>query len=374
MNKSLSFIALILILVSCKESNVNSVKLIDNASFNSTNIKNIELFTLKNSNGLICQITNYGGRVVSLWTPDRRGNFEDIVLGYGSIEGYLNSNGKYFGALIGRYSNRIASGSFVLDSVTYNLNKNNNGNHLHGGPKGFHNVVWEPKLINDQKLELKYVSEHLEEGYPGKLSVKVVYELSDDNELKIYYEARTSMPTIVNLTHHSFFNLKGAGNGTINDHFLQINADYFTPVNKELIPTGEIREVSKSPMDFSKPKQIGKDLLKPYDQLDFGLGYDHNWVLKSDNKNIKTAAIVEHKGTGRVMTVLTSEPGLQFYGGNFLNGKDIGKQNKPYNYRSAFCLETQHFPDSPNNINFPTVRLDPEQVYNSVCIYKFSTR
>ncbi|RIA09443.1 aldose 1-epimerase [Flavobacteriaceae bacterium MAR_2010_72] len=336
------------------------------------NDKEIKLFVLQNATGMIAEITNYGGKVVSLWMPDRQGNYEDIVLGHPNIEDYLNSKEKYFGALIGRYGNRIANGKFSLDGHEYNLATNNGDNHLHGGNKGFESVIWDAKQIDQQTLELKYISKHMEEGYPGNLNVKVVYQLTDNNELKTEYWASTDAPTVVNLTHHSFFNLKGAGNGTINDHLLQINAAYYTPVREGLIPTGEIATVENTPFDFQNLKAIG-DLLEDDDkQLKLGLGYDHNFALNQSSVALNFASKVVEPVSGRTMEVYTNEPGLQFYGGNFLDGSVIGKQNKAYKFRSAFCLETQHFPDSPNNPNFPNTRLNPNEEYYSICIYKFS--
>ena len=360
--------------MSCNNSPQTSIEIISATAFNPNNENGISLYTLKNKNGMHCQITNYGGRVISLWTPDRNGDYEDIVLGYSTLEEYITNPEAYFGSIIGRYANRIGVGLFVLDSVTYNLAKNNNGHHLHGGPKGFHNVVWNVEEKTYQKLKMSYISPDMEEGFPGELNVTVIYELTEDNSLKITYHAETNAPTIVNLSHHSYFNLKGSGNGTINDHYLSINADYFTPVDNGLIPTGEIRSVANTPMDFKSSKQIGQDLNKADEQLKIGGGYDHNWVLNSEEGVLVSAATVFEESSGRVLEVITNEPGIQFYGGNFLNGELVGKGNKPYQHQTALCLETQHFPDSPNKENFPSTRLDPGEVYNSVCIYKFSVK
>ncbi|TKG93473.1 galactose mutarotase [Puteibacter caeruleilacunae] len=335
--------------------------------------KEVSLYTLKNSNGLVSQITNYGGRVVNLWVPDREGNFEDIVLGYGSIDGYLKSNEIYYGALIGRYGNRLAQGKFELDGKTYDLAINNGENHLHGGIAGYNNVVWEARQVDDQTLELQYLSKDMEEGYPGNLSIRVVYQLTNENELKVEYWATTDAPTYVNLTHHSFFNLHGAGKGSINDHVLFIDADDYTPVDEGLIPTGEIAAVAGTPMDFTKPIAIGKRVNNDFEQLKYGLGYDHNWVLNPAKEKVRLAARIAEPASGRAMEVYTNEPGLQFYGGNFLDGNDVGKYGLSYKHRTAFCLETQHFPDSPNHANFPTTRLNPGENYYSICIYKFLT-
>lgn len=333
--------------------------------------KQVRLYTLRNKSGMVSEITNYGGKVVSLWTPDRKGHYEDIVLGYSNINDYLNSKEKYFGALIGRYGNRIANGKFAINGKEYDLAKNNGLNHLHGGNKGFESVVWDAKQVDGQTLELRYVSKNMEEGYPGSLAVKVVYKLTNTNELKIEYWASTDAPTVVNLTHHSFFNLKGAGNGTINNHLLQINAAYYTPVDIGLIPTGEIATVENSAFDFQKITAIGQRVDTENQQLKYGLGYDHNFVLNQKLEGLNYAAKVIEPVSGRTMEVYTDEPGLQFYGGNFLNGIAIGKNKKPYEYRTAFCLETQHFPDSPNQNHFPTTKLNPGTEYHSICIYKF---
>lgn len=351
----------------------NHIKLLDKKDFGKIiNEKPVSLFVLKNTSGLLAEITNYGGKVVSLWVPDRLGNYEDIVLGHSNIDDYLTSKEKYFGALIGRYGNRIANGKFSLEGRDYNLAKNNGENHLHGGNKGYDAVIWDAKQIDDQTLELSYISKDMEEDYPGNLTIKVVYQLSDANELKIEYWATTDATTIVNLTHHSFFNLKGAGNGSINDHILQINAAYYTPVDSGLIPTGEIATVENLPFDFQQPIAIGQRLESKNKQLEYGLGYDHNFVLNQSLNGLNFAAKILDPISGRVMEVYTNEPGLQFYGGNFLDGSIVGKGGKKYNFRTAFCLETQHFPDSPNKSHFPSTRLNPEENYYSICVYKFS--
>jgi aldose 1-epimerase len=370
MNKTFIILIIAALSISC-EKKPTEVKLINRQNFESQiDGKKVDLFTLKNKNGLVTQITNYGGRVVSLWVPDKDGNFEDIVLGYESPEGYLQSNEIYFGALIGRYGNRIANGKFTLNDNTYTLATNNDDNHLHGGKKGFNNVVWDAKQISDSELELKYLSKDGEEGYPGNLNVTVVYKLTDNNELEINYAATTDKATPVNLTHHSFFNLHGAGKGSINDHILQINASRYTPIVSGLIPTGSIEAVKNTPFDFTAPTPIGEHVNDDNEQLKYGFGYDHNFVL--DGSGLRVAATIIEPNSGRKMEVLTEEPGLQFYGGNFLDGNDIGKGNLPYNYRTGFCLETQHFPDSPNQENFPSTILNEGENYTSTCIYRFS--
>ena len=365
------YLFFLLVLVGCKPS-ISDLPLIDHEKFKTTwEGQPIELFTLKNTNGLVTQITNFGGRVVSLWVPDKNGRFVDIVLGFSSGEQYLLANEKYFGALIGRYGNRIAKGRFFLDSIEYVLATNNGENHLHGGMVGFNDVVWEATQIDQQTLQLNYLSADMEEGYPGNLEVKVVYQLTDKNELNVEYWATTDSPTILNLTHHSFFNLKGEGNGDINDHIMQINADYYTPVDSVLIPTGDIAAVNNTPMDFRKPVEIRRRIDEKFEQLILGRGYDHNWVLNKGDSKVQWAATVVEPQSGRILEVYTNEPGMQFYGGNFLNGSDMGKSGKMYPYRGAFCLETQHFPDSPNHESFPTTVLTPDQEYYSICTYRF---
>ncbi len=334
----------------------------------------VKLYVLTNKNGMEVTFTNYGQRVISLHVPDKNGKFEDVVLGYDSLDKYLNSPRSFFGSIVGRYGNRIAKGSFSIGENTYSLAKNNNGNHLHGGDKGFESVVWKVDSATSNSIEFSRISPDMEEGYPGNLDVKVSYVLTDDNELKINYKATTDKPTVVNLTHHSFFNLKGEGNGDINDHVLMINADKYTPVDAGLIPTGQLDEVAGTPFDFTKPKAIGADIDAEFDQLKKGNGYDHNFVLNDSPKNadgLTLCAKVIEPTSGRTMEVFTDEPGVQFYGGNFMDGTTIGKSGKPYGFRGSFCLETQHFPDSPNKPEFPSTLLQPGEVYTSNCTYKF---
>lgn len=360
--------------VGCTRTQKQNLPLIDANIFGGVvDGKKADLYTLRNVNGITTQITNYGGRVVNLFVPDRKGNFEDIVTGYPTLDGYLTSNEIYYGTLIGRYGNRIARGQFTLNDSTYVLAANNGSNHLHGGPKGFHNVIWDAVQQDDKTLLLSYLSVDGEEGYPGNLQVNVTYELTDDNELKIQYWANTDKPTHVNLTHHSFFNLKGAGNGDINDHILSINSDYYTPVDDGLIPTGEITPVDGTPFDFRKPVAIGTRVNDDHIQLKYGMGYDHNWILVAAAEGLTLAASVHEPASGRTMKVYTNEPAIQFYGGNFLNGSDTGKYGKSYPFRGALCLETQHYPDSPNKPAFPSTLLNPGDEYYSVCIYKFGT-
>jgi aldose 1-epimerase len=370
MRKPILFLAIIA-LFGCSQQS-NQPELIDETTFSGMlDGKKVSLYTLKNDNGVVTQITNFGGRVVSLWVPDKNGDFEDIVTGYNTLDGYLNSKEIYYGALIGRYGNRIANGKFVMNDTVYSLVQNNDMNHLHGGTKGFNDVFWDTSQPDGQTLVLQYTSPHMEEGYPGNLDVKVQYQLTNENELKIEYWATTDRPTPVNLTHHSFFNLKGDGNGTINDHIMQINADFYTPVDEGLIPTGEITPVEATPMDFRAPTAIGERVDDDFEQLKYGLGYDHNWVLVPAENGLNFAARVVEPASGRTMEVYTNEPGLQFYGGNFLDGTDTGKYGRPYDFRTSFCLETQHFPDSPNQPEFPSTILEPGEEYYSVCLYRF---
>lgn len=338
--------------------------------------KQIELFVLTNKNGLKIEITNYGGRVISIKVPNNRGKFDDIVLGYDNIEDYLSGN-PYFGAIIGRFGNRIANGEFIIDGVKYQLKINNGKNHLHGGLVGFNDVIWDARQNKNETnstLELSYLSIDGEENYPGNLNVKVTYSLNNHNELKITYSAETDKTTIVNLTHHSFFNLAGEGNGDIMNHRMMINANKFIPVCKDLIPTGELTELKNTPFDFTDFKKIGLQINDNNEQLKYGNGYDHNWILNKGRNKVSLAANVYEPVSGRQMEVWTDQPGIQFYSGNFLDNSDIGKGRKTYGFRSAFCLETQHFPNSPNQTAFPSTILKPNEKYTHICIYKFSTK
>ncbi|HEX3143298.1 MAG TPA: aldose epimerase family protein, partial [Pyrinomonadaceae bacterium] len=321
----------------------------------------VDIYTLRNASGLEARITNYGGIVVSLKVPDRNGKFDDVVLGYDNLDGYLKNNSPYMGALIGRYANRIAQGTFKLNGTEYHLAVNNGANHLHGGLKGFDKVVWtaEPlRLANGAALKLTYVSKDGEENYPGNLTATVIYTLTDANELRIDYAATTDKRTIVNLTSHSYFNLAGQGMGDILTHQLFINASRFTPTDAGAIPTGELRSVSGTPFDFMRATEIGARIEQNEQQLKFGNGYDHNFVLNKQGKRLTLAATVYELTTGRAMQVSTTEPGLQFYSGNFLDGSITGKDGKVYQRRYGFCLEAQHYPDSPNEPKFPSVVLN----------------
>jgi len=329
----------------------------------------VRIYTLTNKSGVEAAITNYGGRVVSLKVPDKNLAMGDVVLGFDSIDGYLSEN-PYFGALIGRYANRIGHAQFTLDGVLYKVPKNDGDNSLHGGTRGFDKVVWTAREMKDGGLELSYLSKGGEEGYPGNCKVTVVYHLTDLNELRIDYAASTDKDTVINLTNHSYFNLKGGGD--ILGHQLTLIADTYTPVDGGLIPTGELKPVAGTPFDFRKPTAIGARIEQSDEQLKLGKGYDHNWVLsRKPGADLSLAARVEEPESGRVMEVWTTQPGIQFYTGNFLDGTIKGKGGKVYARRSALCLETQHFPDSPNKPKFPSVVLKPGMEFKSTTVYKF---
>ncbi|MBY0477093.1 MAG: galactose mutarotase [Chitinophagaceae bacterium] len=337
--------------------------------------KQTDLFVLKNKNNMQAAITNYGGRLVSLLVPDKDNNLTDVSVGFDSVLQYQTSTEPYFGATIGRYGNRIAKGKFSLDGKEYTLFTNNGPNTLHGGKKGFQYVVWDAKQIGDSILELSYLSKDMEEGYPGNLQVKVIYHLTDANELKLTYEALTDKKTVVNLTNHAFFNLNGTGSGTINNHVLMINADQYTPVDATLIPTGKIIPVANTAFDFRTAVAIGKNVDADDEQLKNGNGYDHNFVLnKNTTAGLNHAATVVADKTNIMMEVFTTEPGLQFYGGNFMQSKNSMKGGGKDDFRTAFCLETQHFPDSPNQPSFLSTVLEPGKTYSSSSVYKFSVK
>ena len=334
----------------------------------------VELFTLRNAQGAEARICNYGGLVISLKVPDRNGKLGDVVLGYDNLADYIKDS-PYFGALIGRYGNRIAKGQFALDGRQYTLATNNYPNSLHGGVKGFDKVVWEPTFVASAEgpaLKLTYASHDGEEGYPANLNVTVVYMLTHDNALKVDYAAATDRDTVINLTQHSYFNL--AGKGDILGHVVMMPADKFTPVDSTLIPTGELRPVEGTPFDFRKPTAIGARINQDDEQLKFGKGYDHNWVINKPLGQMGLMARVLEPTTGRVLEVLSTEPGLQFYSGNFLDGSNKGKGGWVYQFRNGFCMEPQHYPDSPNKPEFPSVVLKPGQTYQNTIVYKFSTQ
>jgi aldose 1-epimerase len=326
-------------------------------------------YTLTNKNGMQLSIINYGGTITKLTAPDKDGKFGDVVLGYDSLSGYLQRGNPYFGALIGRYGNRIGKAQFNLDGQTYNLNKNDGVNTLHGGSKGYDKVVWTAEKQGDNSLKLTYHSKDGEGGYPGNLDVTVVYTLTGDNEVKIDYTATTDKATPVNLTNHAYYNLSAGTDSTILEHELQLSADKYTPVDAGLIPTGEIADVKGTPMDFTSSKPVGRDIAQVKG------GYDHNWVLNKKGNTLEKIGTLYHPKSGRVMDVYTTEPGIQFYSGNFLNGRlTNSKGGAKYVKHAALCLETQHFPDSPNHPNFPSTILKPGETYKSTTVYKFSTK
>jgi aldose 1-epimerase len=340
----------------------------------------IRLFELTNANGMQVAVTNYGATLQAIKVADRRGVFADVVLGHNRVKDYINAIDRpYLGAIVGRFGNRIAGGRFTLDGQEFQLPLNNGPNCLHGGFMGFDKVVWDARAISGQDwtgIELSYLAKDGEEGFPGNLQVTVTYRLNNENEISIDYLAVTDKATHVNLTQHSYFNLKGEGEDDILGHQLMIHADFFTPINQDLIPTGALQSVADTPFDFRTPKVIGRDINADDQQLRFGLGYDHNWVLNQakEGKEMRLAAELFEPGSGRVLTVLTQEPGIQFYSGNFLDGRLTGKTGKSYAWRGGLCLETQHFPDSPNQPGFPTTILRPGEKYQTKTIFRFSTR
>ena len=337
--------------------------------------KKTDLYTLQASAGMTVKITNQGGKIVQILVPDKDNRLGDVVLGYETVDQYVAGRAS-FGAIIGRFANRIAKGRFSLDGHDYQLPVNNGPNHLHGG-KGTQFLVFDARQLDGRTLELSYHFKDGEEGYPGNTTLRVVYAVTDDQELRITYEAVTDKPTVVNFTNHAFFNLRGQGQGDILDHELAINADRFTPIDATSIPTGELRAVEGTPMDFTRLARIGARINDADEQLKFGTGYDHNYVLNKTADALSFAARLSDPVSGRIMEVYTTEPGIQLYTGNFLNGQapnDVGKGGKSYPVRSAVCLETQHFPDSPNKPSFPTTTLKPGQWFTSMTIYKFSPR
>lgn len=347
---------------------VKSIEITE-TTFGNLDDQEVKLYTLKNEAGMVFQITNYGGIITSISVPDKLGKFDDVALGFDNLAQYLGKH-PFFGAIIGRYGNRIAKGKFSIDGNEYTLATNNGDNSLHGGDKGFDKHLWEVKHIKGG-ISLTRTSPDMEEGYPGNLSVKVDYILTEDNAIDIIYEATTDKTTICNLTNHSYFNLAGEGNGNIMDHMVQIVADNYNPVDDGLIPTG-ISSVLDTPFDFTTSKRIKDDIDADHPQTKIGLGYDHNFVLNNKTGNLSLAAVVTEATSGRKMEVFTTEPGVQFYCGNFLDGTITGKRGKPYLHRGALCLETQHYPDSPNKPDFPSTILKPGETYRSQTSYKFS--
>lgn len=337
--------------------------------------QNVSIYTLK-AGDLVMQVTNFGGRVVALWTPDKDGRYEDIVLGYNNINDYVNNPGERFlGAVVGPYANRIAGGTYTIGEETYNFPQNNNGQTLHGGLKGLDMVVWNVDQVTENSIVLSYLCPDGQDGMPGNRNIVMTYTLTPDNEFKVDYVAETDKATHMNISHHSFFNLKGEANGTINDHVLYINASNTTPVDAVLIPTGEIADVTGTPFDFREPKAIGKDVNVENEQLKNGAGFDHNWVLdRKTADELELAASVYEPASGRYMEVWTDQPALQFYGGNFFDGTTTGKYGRTLNYRESIALETQKYPDTPHHAHFPSTLLNPGEKYTHACVYKFSAK
>jgi aldose 1-epimerase len=337
------------------------------------NGQQVELYTLRNSKGMEVAITTYGARLVTIKVPDRTGKIDDVILGFDKLDSYLKvPPDPYFGATVGRYGNRIAGGKFSLDGVTYNLAKNNGANSLHGGLAGFDKKLWTATPHNNDGVLMTSFSTNGEEGYPGNLAVSVIFTVTENNELRIQYSGTTDKDTVINLTNHAYFNLAGQGEGDILGHIATIHADRFTPVDASLIPTGELKPVDGTPFDFRKPTRIGERIDAKDEQIDRGNGYDHNYVLNKNGSGVQLAARVVEPKTGRVLEVLTTEPGVQFYTANSLGGTPQGPGGKAYGKRSAFCLETQHFPDSPNHPAFPSTTLKVGEIYRSETVYRFS--
>ena len=377
MKKTYFILAMFLLIVSCVKKETaeqTTASGLYSSKFETTteNGKKTHLYALKNAKGMEVCVTNIGGRIVSVWVPDKSGNFQDVVLGFDSIEPYIPFNTN-FGAIIGRYGNRIANGKFTLTNrATYTLRQNDGKNTLHGGPRGFHTCYFDIEQPDERTLVCTYLSKNMEEGFPGNMPVTVTYTLTEDNAIDINYEASTNLLTVVNLTNHSYFNLSGNPENTILDHTLYLNANAYTPTNEALIPTGKIEKVAGTPLDFTKPTVIGDRIDDTsFEAIRFGNGYDHNFVLNNSGDINTLAAKVVSPSTGISLEVYTTEPGIQLYTGNFLNGSNVGKKGIAYEHRTALCLETQHYPDSPNQPDFPSTELRPDQVYQSRTIYKF---
>ena len=377
--KNIYFLLLLFLITTCENIKNNNMSLftVKKQSFGKTVDGNeVHQYILKNKKGMEISVINYGGIITSWKAKDRDGIYQDIVLGFDNIYDYETKN-PYFGALIGRYGNRIAKGKFSIDDKNYNLATNNDVNHLHGGTKGFDKVLWDvDEILGDSSasLVLKYMSSDMEEGYPGNLNVKVIYTLNNNDELSVIYEADTDKTTIVNLTQHSYFNLSGDFNQDISNHDLKINADSFLPVDSTLIPTGEIRDVIETPFDFLQPKKVGRDIEINNEQINFGNGYDHCWVLNNYGDSVRFVAAAYDDSSGRLLEVYSDQPGIQFYSGNFLDGSLKSKYEGNYDFRSGFCLETQNFPNSPNENSFPSPLLKPGEKYLSETIFRFSIK
>jgi len=390
--KALNWVILVILLgssVTCKQSKTkqglvdkateleSAGVFLDPANFQKTiNGKETGLYKLSNANGMEVYVTNYGAVIVAILAPDRDDNMDDIALGYNEVEPYGMAGDPNFGAVVGRFGNRIDGGKFSLDGKTYDLpiNEDNNNNQLHGGKKGFGELVWDVVGVSDNAITLGLKSPDGDMGYPGTLDVMVEYVLTDENELEVGYRAVTDAPTVINLTQHTYFNLLGEGKGNILDHELMMKADHFIPINERSIPTGKIAPVKGTPMDFTSPMKVGSRVNEDYEQLVVGNGYDHCWVINKEKDGLELCATVYCEETGRFMEVLTTEPGVQLYIGNFLNGSQVGKSGAAYERRSGLCLETQHYPDSPNQPDFPSTVLRPGEEFFSLTVFKFSVK
>jgi aldose 1-epimerase len=361
-----------IVFASCNQSSKNK-EMVKQEIYGTTQGKEVYMFTLTNKEGNVLKLTNFGAKINWIEVPDKNGNKDNITFGYDTFEGTIKGD-KYFGAVVGRYANRIAKGKFTLDGVEYTLPTNDGPNTLHGGPAGWHSVVWNAEILKDSKypaVKFTYVSPDMEEGFPGTVHAEITYTWTDNNEIIMDYKCTTDKKTVVNITNHAYFNLHGAGNGDILDHVITLKASAFTPIDSVMIPTGEIRPVAGTPFDFTSPHAIGERINEQYDQLILGKGYDHNFVL--DNIDPVDVTVYD-PASGRVLEVITDQPGMQFYTGNFLDGTQIGHGGKPYNYRSGFCLESGHYPDSPNHPDFPSTVLNPGDTLKTQTIYRISVK
>ena len=375
MKKIFGVLAICAAMFSCTSKNAEVI-LFPETDFNTElDGKQVSIYTLK-AGDLVMQVTNFGARVVSLWTPDKNGHYEDVVLGYNNIDSYVNNTGERFlGAVVGPYANRIANGTYTIGEETYNFPQNNNGQTLHGGLKGLDMVVWDVDSVTENSIVLSYLHPDGQDGMPGNLKIVMTYTLTPENEFRVDYLAETDKATHVNISHHSFFNLKGEGNGTITDNVMVINASNTTPVDNLLIPSGEIADVTGTPFDFREPHVIGERIDVENEQLANGLGYDHNWVLdRKTAGELEFAASVHEPASGRFLEVFTDQPAMQFYSGNFFDGKSFGKYGKALKFRESIALETQKYPDTPNHENFPSTLLNPGEKYTHVCVYRFSVK
>jgi aldose 1-epimerase len=361
-----------IVFASCNQSSKNK-EMVKQEIYGTTQGKEVYMFTLTNKEGNVLKLTNFGAKINWIEVPDKNGNKDNITFGYDTFEGTIKGD-KYFGAVVGRYANRIAKGKFTLDGVEYTLPTNDGPNTLHGGPAGWHSVVWNAEILKDTKypaVKFTYVSPDMEEGFPGTVHAEITYTWTDNNEIIMDYKCTTDKKTVVNITNHAYFNLHGAGNGDILDHVITLKASAFTPIDSVMIPTGEIRPVAGTPFDFTTPHAIGERINEQYDQLILGKGYDHNFIL--DNIDPVDVTVYD-PASGRVLEVITDQPGMQFYTGNFLDGTQIGHGGKPYNYRSGFCLESGHYPDSPNHPDFPSTVLNPGDTLKTQTIYRISVK